>query len=566
MLPKPLNRIISHGITDTMEQSEVNRLKRINLFYCILSLMLLVSILFAVFTGQPLTLVRDGGALAGTLLIYFLVPAGKKPDLNSTLGLIIVALLFLSAFMVDSNLDSSLVLAFYLIFPLAAVSVNGKSGLLVSFGLGAILLITNSIPGIHSHIHLKAFDATIFMVGYIMILIISHHIETSNRLLVAKLNDSRSQFKDQLVERDEFMSKLSHKLRTSLSNITLINNLVHDSRLTSEQMELMETLHASTNNLIEDVNNIVKIVSPGILDYKKSIISFDMNRVMEEAVDIISSGSSSFGEVNLKYSGHINQLLIGDPSLLRSLVINIIKGMSLYNQSGKQVKVRVSMLRETPSQVRLEFRFSILTDLGKSLISYLDDLKRGNSQKGSNLTTAYNLLLESESELTVSLEQYGACISFFQDFAKDATRSVADFDEAREKKKVARKSVALEEARVLLVEDNEINQKIVLLSLSKKVKQIDVAGNGKEALEMFGLKQYDIILMDIMMPVMDGLTATKKIREIESTNKSHIPIITITANALSGDRDNCLAAGADDYIAKPFQAEVLVRKMKNLLS
>ena len=404
------------------------------------------------------------------------------------------------------------------------------------------------------------------MVVYILILIISHHIEHSNRLLVAKLKDSRSQFKDQLVERDEFMSKLSHKLRTSLSNITLINNLVHDSRLTSQQMELMETLHASTNNLIEDVNNIVEIASPGILDYKKSIISFDMTRVMEEAVDIISSGSSSYGEVTIEYSGHINQLLIGDPSLLRSLVINIIKGMSLYNQTGKQVKVRVSTLRETPSQVRLEFRFSIRTDLGKDLISYLDDLKRGNSQKGSNLTTAYNLLLESESELTVALEQYGACISFFQDFAKDATRSVPDINEAREKKKMARKSVALEEARVLLVEDNEINQKIVLLSLSKKVKQIDVAGNGKEALEMFGLKQYDIILMDIMMPVMDGLTATKKIREIESTNKSHIPIITITANALAGDRDNCLAAGADDYIAKPFQAEVLVRKMKNLLA
>ena len=88
----------------------------------------------------------------------------------------------------------------------------------------------------------------------------------------------------------------------------------------------------------------------------------------------------------------------------------------------------------------------------------------------------------------------------------------------------------------------------------------------KIALEMFGLKQYDIILMDIMMPVMDGLTATKKIREIESTSNSHIPIITITANALAGDRDICLAAGADDYIAKPFQAEVLVKKMKSLLA
>ena len=96
------------------------------------------------------------------------------------------------------------------------------------------------------------------------------------------------------------MSKLSHKLRTSLSNITLINNLVHDSRLTSEQMELMETLQASTNSLIDDVNNIVEIVSPGILDYKKSITSFDMTKVMEEALDIIRSGTSSFGDVALE--------------------------------------------------------------------------------------------------------------------------------------------------------------------------------------------------------------------------------------------------------------------------
>ena len=83
---------------------------------------------------------------------------------------------------------------------------------------------------------------------------------------------------------------------------------------------------------------------------------------------------------------------------------------------------------------------------------------------------------------------------------------------------------------------------------------------------MFGLKQYDLILMDIMMPVMDGIVATKKIREIESTNDSHIPIISITANALAGDRDNCLAAGADDYIAKPFAADVLIKMMKSLLA
>ena len=126
-------------------------------------------------------------------------------------------------------------------------------------------------------------------------------------------------------------------------------------------------------------------------------------------------------------------------------------------------------------------------------------------------------------------------------------------------------SVELENANVLLVEDNLINQKIVVLSLKKLVKSIDIANNGKEALDKFGTSRFDIILMDIQMPIMNGIVATKKIREIESSSNSHTPIIAITANALLGDKEECLAAGMDDYISKPFQIEVLIQKMKNLL-
>jgi CheY-like chemotaxis protein len=115
------------------------------------------------------------------------------------------------------------------------------------------------------------------------------------------------------------------------------------------------------------------------------------------------------------------------------------------------------------------------------------------------------------------------------------------------------------------VEDNLINQKIVQLSLKEKVKNLDIANNGKEALDKFDKSRYDIILMDIQMPVMDGILATKKIREIEASTSSQTPIIAITANALSGDREKCLAVGMDDYIAKPFQVDVLLYKMKNLL-
>jgi CheY-like chemotaxis protein len=126
--------------------------------------------------------------------------------------------------------------------------------------------------------------------------------------------------------------------------------------------------------------------------------------------------------------------------------------------------------------------------------------------------------------------------------------------------------VEIGEASILLVEDNLINQKIVLLSLEKLVRNIDIASNGKEALDKFGTANYDLILMDIQMPVMDGFLATKKIREIEASTNSFTPIIAITANAMSGDREACLAVGMDDYISKPFQIDILVEKMKTLLS
>ncbi len=371
----------------------------------------------------------------------------------------------------------------------------------------------------------------------------------------------------EIVQKDEFISKLSHKLRTSLSNITLINNLVHDISLTSEEKELMETLKASTNNLIEDVNNIVEIASPGIIDYKKSIISFDLTRVLEEAIGILKSSTSFHEEVNISRSDHVSHYLIGDPSLLRSLIVNIIKGLSIYKHTSKPVDLLIDNLRESPSQVRLELKFRVETDLGSDLVNYVKSLKRNRSPQGSNLANAYSLLQESESDLKVVSVGELASITFFQDFVKDTTRTVIEPAKVLDVDKSSKKKgLALKDSKILLVEDNEINQKIVLLSLNKQVSQIDVANNGKEALEMFGLKQYDLILMDIMMPVMDGIVATKKIREIESTGESHIPIIAITANALAGDRENCLAAGVDDYIAKPFAADVLIKMMKNLLA
>jgi len=549
-----------------MEQTVVNRIRRINLIYMILVTMLCIALLWAIVSGNKGHILQSGITLFITLSLFFLFPSGRKPNLSSLMVLSLIALLFLNVYIFDMGVSVSLMLAFYLLFPLGAVSVNGKYGILVAIILGVITLIFNSLPVFHSGFHMEVFSTLLFFSAYALVVILAIFIERSNRELLTSLKDSKSQVESQIVEKDEFISKLSHKLRTSLSNITLINNLVNDDRLSSAQIELLETLQASTNNLIEDVNNIVEIASPGIVDYKKSIISFDLSRILDEAAGILKSGISWQEDVNIDRSDRINHFLIGDPGLLRSLIVNIVKGLSMYKHREDPVELKIENLRESPSQVRLKFSFSVESELGPDLVTYVDRLNRSEGHQSSNLSNAHNLLVESEGALTSRADGQTAILFFFQDFTKDPTRSVVEPARELVIDEGIQKGILLKDAQVLLVEDNVINQKIVLLSLKNQVSRIDVAGNGKEALNMLGLKQYDLILMDIMMPVMDGIAATKRIREIESSSEHHIPIIAVTANALAGDRDNCLAAGMDDYIAKPFAAEVLIKKMKDLLA
>jgi CheY-like chemotaxis protein/signal transduction histidine kinase len=566
MFPHLLQRIISFGTDEKMEQAVVDRIRKINIFYLVLSAMLCFSLVWASVTGINILVVESSISLVVILAAYFLLPPGRWPEHSSILVLVICATLFLTNYLFDLSIDASLIMAFYLLFPLAAVTINGRHGIIVPVILGVTTLIFNSLPYDNQGIHMDLFNSLIFFSGYVLVIFISIFIERSNRELFTRLSSSKDQAESEIVEKDEFISRLSHKLRTSLSNITLINNLVHDDRLSSEQKDLMETLKASTNNLIQDVNNIVEIASPGIIDYKKSIISFDLTRILEEAEGILNSGILRSEEVKTERLDHIKHYLIGDPGLLRSLIVNIVKGLSIYKLNKEPVELKIENLRESPSQVRLRFSFRVESELGPDLLTYIEELNRSSGHQSSNLSNAHNLLVESEGVLTAKSIGRAAVLYFFQDFTKDPTRSVVEPAQESQRDPVQKKGITLKSAKILLVEDNLINQKIVLLSLKNQVNHIDVAAHGKEALEMFGLKQYDLILMDIMMPVMDGIVATKKIREIESTSAQHIPIIAVTANALAGDRENCLAAGVDDYIAKPFSAEVLIKKMKALLA
>jgi CheY-like chemotaxis protein/signal transduction histidine kinase len=561
-----LQKSLSFGVDETMEQAVVNRARRINFYYLILITMLAFAIVYSFIAGLSHSNLVNGIVLLLALAFYLFVPVGRMTNLSSMLVLLLTLVVFLNAYLFDAGVSSFLVMAFFLVYPLAAVAVSGRYGIFLPILLGIVVLVLNFIPQVETNIQLDLYNALLFFTAYALVIAVSIFVEQSNTVLLTRLKDSKNEVEHKMVEKDEFISKLSHKLRTSLSNIALINSLVHDERLSSEQKELMDTLKASTNLLIKDVNNIVEIASPGIVDYKRSITSFDLTSVLEESMSILESGELAGEQLSIIRSDNLKQYIIGDPGLVRSLIVNIVHGANEYRTDDRPVELRIRSLKESPSQVRIEFSFMVSTTKGTALVDHVRSLQQGNAHTGSNLTNAFVLLMESESMLSAVPDNKGATLIFFQDFTKDPTKLTAREAVVAEKPDLLRPKVPLKDSKILLVEDNVINQKIVLLSLANQVNRIDVAANGKEALEMFGLKQYDLILMDIKMPVMDGIVATKKIREIESTSDHRIPIIAVTANALAGDRENCLAAGVDDYIAKPFTAEVLIRKMKNWLA
>ncbi|MFC2098606.1 response regulator [Bacteroidota bacterium] len=363
--------------------------------------------------------------------------------------------------------------------------------------------------------------------------------------------------------RDEFMSRLSHQLRTSLNNITLISNLVSNTKLDQEQRDLIDTILASANNLVEAVNNIVKISNVDITSVKESSIQFDLGSAIENILHLFPNSEYPNVELKFQHDPTITNQVHGDPIRIKQMFLNLVENILKHVRTDSTLRIQINIFNKKETDDKIQLKFQVLACFAEgeecTLPVPLDQMDLSIPQKFAEIMGGelFSEMNDKQTEFVFELE-----------FLKSETkiRKAAATYHADKKTIKSDRIADLREASLLLVEDNMINQKIVILSLEKLVKNIDIANNGKEALDKFGTSNYDIILMDIQMPVMDGFLATKKIREIEASTNSFTPIIAITANAMSGDREACLAVGMDDYISKPFQVDILVEKMKSLLS
>jgi CheY-like chemotaxis protein len=460
-------------------------------------------------------------------------------------------------------------------FPVIALILHGiKRGSIASlvFMVLSAVVLYGRFPFVQADYEFTF--STRYIFTYLGIYILLYAFEYLRVHNVQKLDKALEEANFESRTRDEFISKLSHQLRTSLNNITLVSNLVSKSELTDEQGDLINTILASTNNLVEAVNNIVKVSNIDLQSVRETSISFDLASAVENILQLFSAAEYEGLNVTLEPDATLSNQVMGDPIRIKQLFLNLVENILKQGQADHQMNIEIKIFNYRETDAKLTLRFKIMACLGPKqsvktreagtsvkckLPVSLEDLDLSIPEKfvdilGGVLVTE---ILEDHTLFNFDLE-FEKSNKKLKKGAKGSHFGVEDIRTTRK--------VDLKDANILLVEDNLINQRIVVLSLEPLVKNIDLALNGKEALDKFGITNYDLILMDIQMPVMDGFLATKKVREIETSSNSYTPIIAITANAMAGDREACLAVGMDDYISKPFQVNVLVDKMKALLA
>ncbi len=464
-------------------------------------------------------------------------------------------------------------LLWVLLFPVIAISLKGlKIGSIYSLSLlliiGLLIVFSRTFSGAYVYDLASGLRIIGAYLGIHLMLYFFEYLKSFNN---ERLKQKISQNNEEIKMRDEFLSRLSHQIRTPLNNITLISTMVNQAKLEPDQRDLFETIIASTNNLVNVVNNIVKISTVDLDDEIKTNIKFNLHSTIESTLKLFENQHKDI--LDIKLFNPIKDNFIGDPirikQLFLTLVENFIKTACIKDKQDLEIEIAYEHEDQTLPVLSFSFicpRFKVIkTDKNYYLINILNEVSHDietNAELIYDFSIAQKIVNLYKGQIDTNVA--GTLFRFTLKLNKAASQIVAV---EREKPEIIYQDRAseLRDANILLVEDNSINQKIVLLSLKGKVKNIDLANNGKEALDKFGTTRYDLILMDIQMPIMNGIVATKKIRELEASTNLHTPIIAITANALSGDKEACLAAGMNDYISKPFQVEVLLKKMEQLL-
>ncbi|QDG53727.1 response regulator [Persicimonas caeni] len=389
--------------------------------------------------------------------------------------------------------------------------------------------------------------------------------------------------------KSDFLASMSHDIRTPMYGIVGTLQLLEETRLTPTQREYLGLLYVSTETLMHLVNDVLDFAKIEAREIELHEESFDLCGLLNDLVQVHGVLADQKGlELRLELEEGLPRRVVGDANRLRQVLANLVSNAIKFTDTG-EVDISVALAEEKDDAVVLEFavcdtgpgipdeQIDVIFESFKQLRSSYTEPWQGS---GLGLAIVLGLVELMGGEIRVESElgrgsAFRVCVELTHPEGTCAGRSETwcapklegEEMEASVAESVVGAGASAAPKRVLVAEDNRVNQVLVTRLLERRGHSVEIAPHGKAAVDMVAADHFDLVLMDVQMPEMNGLEATEAIRRREAQqNGPHTPIVAMTAHARPEDRERALAAGMDDYLAKPANADELYALIDRLAS
>ncbi|MFK5976590.1 MAG: response regulator [Sulfurovum sp.] len=394
-----------------------------------------------------------------------------------------------------------------------------------------------------------------------------NHYHNKREEISKNLQKSKETAENSSKQKSQFLANMSHEIRTPLNAIVGFISILNDKETDEEKLKYLNIIKKSSNTLLQIISDILDVskIESGKLDIEP--VDFNPYESLISIGDLFQSKAIEKGVVlKFKYNNSLPQSLYCDVLRIKQILSNLLSNAIKFTPKGSVVKCIISYGKGRLNIRVKDYGIGIALDKQSFVFDAFSQIEGTTKEYGGTglgLAICKELSHMLGGDLTLQSEEGKGSI-----FTLSIPIAISKIQEVVEVEEIIEENFEKDNltGHILIVEDYEANQMFLGIILENAGMTYDIANNGLEAIEMFKKNSYDLILMDENMPKMGGIASTKEIRQIEDERKiRHTPVVSLTANALKGDRERFLRAGMDDYLTKPIEPANLLKIINNFL-